>query len=482
MYKSVGAVELAGMTEVEPSSLAVEVIDQSLELVLKVPEGEKEVFTKTSIHPTSRVLMSYLAKSELLADDPQPESSRDFLNRSGERYSLERLYMKGIGSGAILETGPLFSERVNGVYVSNDISVDHLDANRFFDNKVLSPKACETKCEVSKNAGLTSLIDEEFAGATDREQVREEIRLFDGSWVDRGSLEEASFGDETDSELINVSAVEPSIVVQHVEAGLPVQRDLVAERAYPMHAEANAARKVILFYPDLVEWQSHPVQVRSESSQHWSVQEPITVSDSLGWALKGVVASAGSNLAVKTTAGTRPPFFDSRMEHAREATALGKLDGLGDISAARLSSEHFSSIAQVSQNVAASNGRFVLVQIWQHLPKQGGHSVEVKLCPEELGSVRMTISLSDGVASLAVVADRTDTLDLLRRHADQLEQEYLSLGFSGVDLSFEQSDRSTDEEVGSSQDRQDAIQPDTVVIRQATPTVIAALSGLDIRL
>lgn len=62
--------------------------------------------------------------------------------------------------------------------------------------------------------------------------------------------------------------------------------------------------------------------------------------------------------------------------------------------------------------------------------------VEITLSPEELGRVRMVIATSDGTLTLQVVADRPDTLDLMRRHADQLAQDFRDMGFDKLEFRF----------------------------------------------
>lgn len=64
--------------------------------------------------------------------------------------------------------------------------------------------------------------------------------------------------------------------------------------------------------------------------------------------------------------------------------------------------------------------------------------VELTLSPEELGRVRMTFTTSDGALTMTLVADRPDTLDLLRRHIDVLAQDFRDLGFANLSFSFAQ--------------------------------------------
>ena len=62
--------------------------------------------------------------------------------------------------------------------------------------------------------------------------------------------------------------------------------------------------------------------------------------------------------------------------------------------------------------------------------------VEVVLNPEELGKVRFEIHQHGDQVKVVLTVERPETLDLLRRHADQLVQEFRAAGYSGASLSF----------------------------------------------
>ena len=62
--------------------------------------------------------------------------------------------------------------------------------------------------------------------------------------------------------------------------------------------------------------------------------------------------------------------------------------------------------------------------------------VELSLDPAELGRVRLTLAVSDAGVSVSIVAERPETLDLMRRNAEALAAEYRSLGYAEVNLSF----------------------------------------------
>ncbi len=62
--------------------------------------------------------------------------------------------------------------------------------------------------------------------------------------------------------------------------------------------------------------------------------------------------------------------------------------------------------------------------------------VELTLSPEELGRVRLTLTAEGGAMTLAVHAERGETLDLLRRNVETLAAEFREMGFANLNFSF----------------------------------------------
>lgn len=66
----------------------------------------------------------------------------------------------------------------------------------------------------------------------------------------------------------------------------------------------------------------------------------------------------------------------------------------------------------------------------------GKPTVDLRLAPEELGRVRLRVSSHEGVVTVAVVAERSETLDLLRRHVEALARGLLDVGYQEARFSF----------------------------------------------
>lgn len=79
----------------------------------------------------------------------------------------------------------------------------------------------------------------------------------------------------------------------------------------------------------------------------------------------------------------------------------------------------------------------VVYQVAQAMGAADGQDFELRLDPAELGKVRITMSARDGQMVAVITAERPETLDLLRKNADQLETGFAEKGFSDASLSFE---------------------------------------------
>lgn len=119
----------------------------------------------------------------------------------------------------------------------------------------------------------------------------------------------------------------------------------------------------------------------------------------------------------------------------------------------------------------------------QHKP------VEIALSPQELGRVRMSISSDDGAITVNILAERPETLDLMRRHIDQLGQSFRTMGYDQITFAFgggatddsSGGEASADESNGeaTAEQTQPANAPDT---SNTITLTTASDGGIDIRL
>ncbi len=115
-------------------------------------------------------------------------------------------------------------------------------------------------------------------------------------------------------------------------------------------------------------------------------------------------------------------------------------------------------------------------------------SAEIMLNPAELGRVRISLHTSETGVIVTVLAERPETLDLLRRHSDSLAQEFHEIGYGAAEFSFGQGgDAQTDQ---GGDDGREMYRPDVTVSESdapmgatpSPPSTRIALDRVDIRL
>jgi hypothetical protein len=139
--------------------------------------------------------------------------------------------------------------------------------------------------------------------------------------------------------------------------------------------------------------------------------------------------------------------------------------------------------------IRADLSRLPTATLAEELARVPRRAVEISLSPEELGRVHMTLSTRDTGLVLVVNADRADTLDLMRRHIDQLGQEFRRMGYQDIGFEFGQSgsegrsERASGHGSGLPDDASVISEvPEIVVSRVATQLSGAGSAGLDLRL
>lgn len=97
--------------------------------------------------------------------------------------------------------------------------------------------------------------------------------------------------------------------------------------------------------------------------------------------------------------------------------------------------------AQAAQVTKADMAGAVSQQIAEAVRKSPDKLIEIALNPVELGRVRMVLSASDAGIVVSILAERSDTLDLLRRNIDDLGKSFTDIGYEDISFSFEQGDQ-----------------------------------------
>ncbi|MEP2717361.1 flagellar hook-length control protein FliK [Pseudophaeobacter sp.] len=80
--------------------------------------------------------------------------------------------------------------------------------------------------------------------------------------------------------------------------------------------------------------------------------------------------------------------------------------------------------------------RMVAAQLAQAIVTKGDRNVDVALNPEELGRVKMRVSTSEAGITVIIQTERAETGDLMRRHINELADEFRKMGFENVSFEF----------------------------------------------
>ncbi len=121
----------------------------------------------------------------------------------------------------------------------------------------------------------------------------------------------------------------------------------------------------------------------------------------------------------------------------------------------------------------------VVMQITQAIAGSDNAQIQVQLSPEELGSVRIVMSTREAGMQVVIFAERSETLDLLRRDEAGLAADLASMGFSQSNLKFE---REGSETSFTLPDDSDEPAPEISHADVAVSLEPIHLSGLDLRL
>lgn len=116
--------------------------------------------------------------------------------------------------------------------------------------------------------------------------------------------------------------------------------------------------------------------------------------------------------------------------------------------------------------------------------RQGGPAdITVMLSPEELGTLQMRVTMEGDALRVTLLAERPETLDLLRRNGEQLLADLRNLGFGGATLGFGSFGGGAAPQPPDRDDAADVL-PATAAPQQIppAPSRVQRAGGLDLRL
>ncbi len=158
-------------------------------------------------------------------------------------------------------------------------------------------------------------------------------------------------------------------------------------------------------------------------------------------------------------------------------------DGIGSWDTRTSSQVSSTALGQVLNRPETPS--LIARQMAEALQKLPDRPVEISLNPKELGRVRMNISAVEAGITVSIVAERPETLDLMRRHIEQLTREFQSIGYENIAFAFAEGEENSAYSEQQSDDGQS--EPSRLMIAEedgveTLQPMTSASSGIDIRL
>ncbi|WP_157136458.1 flagellar hook-length control protein FliK [Sagittula stellata] len=131
------------------------------------------------------------------------------------------------------------------------------------------------------------------------------------------------------------------------------------------------------------------------------------------------------------------------------------------------------------QSILRFDGNAVIRQVTEAFARLSDQTVELRLAPEELGRIRMYLHSGEHGIVVNIQADRTETLDLMRRHVDELARNLADAGYENAGFTFGDDQRQRDTSLGDPLDLVPAVDEELAPL----PSIETdGADGLDIRM
>lgn len=199
--------------------------------------------------------------------------------------------------------------------------------------------------------------------------------------------------------------------------------------------------------------------------------------------------SATPTPPAKTTAPppvpATPPLVNPALPMQAEITSVDlQLLPVGDLDAPSSWDSRGPTPASLAQTLARPETPGMIGrQMAEALQRFPDRPVELSLNPKELGRVQLSIAAAESGITVQVLAERPETLDLMRRNIDQLAREFEALGYDSINFAFNEGQTEGDPSEGT--DRHEHAAPllgaGEPEAETAIPVTMTASTGVDIR-
>ncbi len=135
-----------------------------------------------------------------------------------------------------------------------------------------------------------------------------------------------------------------------------------------------------------------------------------------------------------------PPAFQALADPELRNANISAFTDLADVDTlSRVDVQNTPRVSGSGPFTAPDLPRHVAQQLSAAIALSGGKTTEVALNPAELGRVRISLNSAEAGLVVSILAERPETLDLMRRTALQLAAEFADIGYGSVEFNFGQS-------------------------------------------
>ncbi len=328
--------------------------------------------------------------------------------------------------------------------------------------------------------------------------VKDVFAFYEGSGVREGnrfglSHESAELSHSHNADLVDGAAAEHARTAEigwHLRAANPAQKAqhlrLVKDAMLPSPtgiASTNEMRPAISSTAQAADQIDSDILSGTSLSSGLPTTARLTEVD----LIRGLTASGELNKANSTIHPERQPLLAlAQLETgsiARESIAkesILALDALGFASSGSTFEPNGGLRALPSILHNTDLPRHISQQIIATMRHQADAVSELHLSPSELGRVRISLVSSDAGMVVSIVADRPETLELMRRHVDLLAKDFHEIGYDAAEFSFGQSTSDDSQDRRAPGDESTAVfgKPDNPTAGERGQTSNAATRGI----
>ena len=222
----------------------------------------------------------------------------------------------------------------------------------------------------------------------------------------------------------------------------------------------------------------HPIRdarMRSEQERQTDLTAPKQAGPSTTTAQQAPIS-----LSAKSAIPIPPPFVAFGFDAPPSVDALQTRDLVFH----ELSEGSDTKTELNTQSKTETVARPIVHQLVQAAKTAGDGTIEIRLSPEELGRVRLSLTPSDANITVHISAERPETADLIRRNIDLLSASLKQEGFTNLEFSFgergsDQTERQTKETASLASD--EVIPTEITPVPDKRPQTFVA-GRLDIRI